>query len=121
MSNEPTTPELRTTDQIFAMFDNGEFLQRFLDDHRELIIALHSHQMEHGGKPKGKVVITINYQLDKQLTLMAEAEAKFDKPKKPKASTTLWTTAEGGLTPQNPKQPWLPGVRDATPAAREIR
>ena len=112
---------LRTADQILAMFDNGEFLQQFLTNHQELIVALHNHQMNHGGKAKGVVTIKLNYSLDKQLTLNAEADAKFDKPKAPKAAAILWTTADGDLTPQNPRQPSLPGIRDVTAPAHSIR
>lgn len=113
--------ELRTADQILAMLDNGEFLQNFLADHAALIVAMHTHQMNHGGKVKGKVTLTLHYVLDKQLTMSIEGDAKFDKPKAPKASATLWTTADGALTPQNPRQPMLPGIRDATPAAQVVR
>ena len=48
------TLTLRTADQILAMFDNGDFLLQFLTDHQALILALHNHQMTHGGKAKGK-------------------------------------------------------------------
>jgi len=113
--------ELRTADQILAMLDNGEFLQKFLDDHAALIIAMHEHQMNNGGKVKGKVTLTLAYTLDKQLSMSIEGEAKFDKPKAPKASATLWTTADGTLTPQNPRQPSLPGIRDITAPQHALR
>lgn len=113
--------ELRTADQILAMLDNGEFLQTFLEKHADLIIAMHEHQMNHGGKAKGKVTLTLSYVLDKQLSMSIEGEAKFEKPKAPKASATLWTTADGTLTPQNPRQPSLPGIRDATPGPQVLR
>lgn len=112
MADQPF--ELRTADQILAMLDNGDFLQQFLTDHQDLILSLHNHQMTQGGKAKGSFVIKVAYTLDKQLTMDVEAEAKFDKPKKPKAAATLWTTADGLLTPQNPRQPSLPGIRDVT-------
>ncbi len=114
-------PLLRTADQILAQFDNGQFLHDFLLEHQELVVAMHTHQMAHGGKAKGKVVITLDYTLGKQLTITAEAEAKFTKPKTPKAAATLWTTADGDLTPQNPQQPSLPGIRDVSPAAHPMR
>ena len=115
------TVTLRTADQILAMFDNGEFLAEFLIKHQELVVAMHTHQMNHGGKAKGRATITLNYTMGKQLTLTAEAEAKFEKPKAPKAAATLWTTADGDLTPQNPAQPSLPGIRDVTPTAQPMR
>lgn len=115
------TPILRTADQILAQFDNGQFLHDFLLEHQELVIAMHTHQMAHGGKAKGKVVITLDYILGKQLTITAEADAKFTKPKTPKAAATLWTTAEGELTPQNPQQTTMQFIRDAAPAAQPVR
>lgn len=119
MANDQVT--LRTADQILAMFDNGEFLADFLIKHQELIIALHNYQMNHGGKAKGKSTIIMTYELGKQLVLSATAEAKFEKPKAPKAAATLWTTVDGDLTPQNPAQPSLPGIRDVTPTAQAMR
>lgn len=113
--------ELRTADQILAMLDNGDFLHNFLTEHAELIVAMSNHQIAHGGKVKGKVTITLNYTLDKQLSMNVEGDVKFDKPKAPKASATLWTTADGTLTPQNPRQPSLPGIRDVTPTAQPMR
>ena len=113
--------ELRTADQILAMLDNGEFLQNFLTDHAALIVAMSNHQIHHGGKVKGKVTLTLSYTLDKQLAMTVEGDAKFDKPKAPKASANLWTTADGTLTPQNPRQPSLPGIRDVTPSAQVLR
>lgn len=113
--------ELRTADQILAMLDNGDFLANFLTDHAALIVAMHTHQMNHGGKVKAKVTLALNYTLDKQLSMQIEGDAKFDKPKAPKASATLWTTADGNLTPQNPRQPSLPGIRDVSAAAQALR
>lgn len=113
--------ELRTADQILAMLDNGDFLQNFLTEHASLIVSMHNHQMQHGGKVKGKVTLTLSYTLDKQLAMSLEGDAKFDKPKAPKASATLWTTADGTLTTQNPRQPMLPGIRDAAPTAQALR
>jgi hypothetical protein len=115
------TIELRTADQILAMLDNGDFLHDFLTRHADLIVAMHNHQMTHGGKAKGKVTLTLAYTLDKQLSLQIEGDAKFEKPKAPKASATLWTTAEGALTPQNPRQPNLPGIRRDTRRAAPAR
>lgn len=113
--------ELRTADQILAMLDNGDFLSRFLTEHAELIVSMHNHQMNHGGKVKGAVSIKWSFTLDKQLSMHMEGDFKIDKPKEPKASATLWTTAEGNLTPQNPRQPSLPGIRDVTPKSHAIR
>ena len=113
--------ELRTADQILAMPDSGEFLSQFMADHQTLILAMHQAQMDQGGKVKGGFTITVDYTLDRQLAMMVTAEAKIKSPKKPKASAALWTTADGLLTPQNPRQPSLPGIRDVTPAAQPLR
>lgn len=113
--------ELRTADQILAMPDNGDFLAAFMDSHRALILAMHQAQMDQGGKVKGGFVISVDYTLDRQLSLTVTAEAKIKEPKKPKASAALWTTADGMLTPQNPRQPSLPGIRDVSPAQQIIR
>lgn len=113
--------ELRTADQILAMLDNGDFLLAFLADHQDLILSLHNHQMTQGGKASGSFTLKVSYTLDKQLAMHLTGDAKFDKPKKPKAAATLWTTADGMLTPQNPRQPSLPGIRDVTSTSQAMR
>ena len=120
MASDPPF-ELRTADQILAMPDSGEFLTQFMDDHKQLILDMHQAQMDQGGKVKGGFTITVDYTLDRQLSMIVAAEAKIKAPKKPKASAALWTTADGMLTPQNPRQPSLPGIRDVTPTAQPIR
>lgn len=107
--------KLHTVDQILAMPDNGDFLEDFLDQHGKMLIEMQEFQMNNGGKAKGKFTITVDYTLDKHLTMQVQAEAKFTLPKKPKATAALWTTADGKLTMQNPRQPSLFGVRDVTP------
>jgi hypothetical protein len=113
--------ELTTADQILAMPDNGDFLAQFMADHQKLILDMHQAQMDQGGRAKGSFTLRVDYTLDRQLTMNVVAEAKFAPPKKPKASAQLWTTADGMLTPQNPRQPNLPGIRDVTPATQPMR
>jgi hypothetical protein len=113
--------ELNTVDQILARPDNGDFLEDFLTQHSDMLIKMQEFQMNNGGKVKGKFTITVDYTLDKQLTMQVQAEAKFTLPKKPKATAALWTTADGKLTPQNPRQPSLPGIRDVTPTTQPVR
>jgi hypothetical protein len=113
--------ELRTADQILAMPDNGDFLADFMAEHQKLILALHQAQMDQGGKAKGSFAIKVDYTLDRQLALQIVAEHKFQMPKKPKAAATVWTTADGMLTPQNPKQANLFDIRDATAPATPFR
>ena len=113
--------ELRTADQILAMPDNGDFLSQFMADHQALIISMHQAQMDQGGKVKGSFTIKVDYVLDRTLCLNVQAEATIKQPKKPRASATLWTTSDGMLTPQNPKQANLFDVRDVTPPRQDIR
>lgn len=119
MSNNPI--ELNTVDQILSMPDNGDFLEDFLTQHADMLKKMQQFQLDNGGKVKGKFTITVDYTLDKQLTMQVLAEAKFTPPKKPKATAALWTTADGKLTPQNPRQPSLFGLRDVTPETTQPR
>jgi hypothetical protein len=113
--------ELNTVDQILAMPDNGDFLEDFLNQHSDMLIKMQQFQMNNGGKVKGKFTITVDYTLDKQLTMQVAADAKFTLPKKPRATAALWTTEDGKLTPQNPRQPSLFGIRDVTPEIQPVR
>ena len=113
------THELRTLDQIMALPDNGDFLSGFLEEHRDLILALHQHQMEFGGKPKGSFTITVSYELDRKLNLNMTAKADVKPPKESAASAVAWTSADGFVTPENPQQMKM-NLRDAA-SPREIR
>lgn len=112
--------ELRSLDQILSMPANGDFLMQFLADHAELITALQNHQMSHGGTAKGGFTIKVDYKLDRTLTMRMEATATFAAPKEPAASAAVWTTADGLLTPQNPKQMTF-DLREASAPAQAIR
>jgi hypothetical protein len=111
--------ELRTLDQIMALPDNGDFLSGFLEEHRNLILALHQHQMEYGGKPKGSFTLKVNYELDRKLTLNMTAKAEVTPPTEPAASAVAWTSADGFVTPENPAQMKM-DLRDAG-SHRDIR
>lgn len=114
------TPELTTLGQIMALPENGDFLQRFMGDHADLIQAMHTHQMNNGGKVKASFTIKVDYVLDKGLTLSMQAEATIKKPKPPAATAVAWTTPDGMLTPQNPKQMAFE-LRDVTAPQPAIR
>ncbi|RBO54683.1 hypothetical protein DSD19_04720 [Rhodovulum sp. BSW8] len=114
-----STPELRTLDQVLSLLDGGDFLSGLLEENRNLIQALLTHQREYGGAPKGSLTIKLNYQLDRKCTLQITGDLDVRKPKEPKASTTAWITADGFVTPSNPNQMRME-VRDAG-GHRELR
>lgn len=96
--------ELHTIDQILALADGGDFLSQLKGDHRNMILAMHQHQMQFGGNAKASVSIKITYTLDHKLNMKMTAVADVKPPKEPIASAIAWTSADGYLTPENPQQ-----------------
>lgn len=99
-----STNELHSLDQILALADGGDFLSGLMDEHRELMLKMHNHQMEFGGEAKGTVSIKISYALDRKLNMKMKVVSDVKAPKEPTASAIAWTSADGYLTPENPQQ-----------------
>jgi len=94
--------KMRTVEQILALFDGGDFLEKLLADHRQLQIDLMDHRAEHGGKTEGSMTIKIHYALGKQGDVAMGAQADFKSPKKPPSSAAAFINENGDLTLYSP-------------------
>jgi hypothetical protein len=94
---------IRSFGQLVGILEDGALQAALSDQTVELMATLQKHANEHGGKPKGKLVLTIDF-LYANGMVDVEAETKITKPKDVRRRTTLYTTAGGGLSRANPQQ-----------------
>lgn len=101
---EPHDPyKLRSLEQIFALFDGGEFLAGVIADHKKLQMDLLDHSRTHGAKGcKGTMTLTINYALGNSGDVGMGATATFKAPSKPPSSAAAYVNEKGELTLYSP-------------------
>ena len=117
---------IRTIEQLFSLFDRGDFLAEVLAGHRRLQIDMVEHKDLHGAKGcKGSMTITVNYTLGKQGDVDMGATATFNAPKAPPASASAFIDENGQMTLYSPLMKRMHGgVRDVTahdPETGEVR
>jgi hypothetical protein len=118
VATEPHDPYmLRGIEQLFGLFDGGDFLAKVMSGHKDLQLDLLSHMEEHGSKGcKGSMTLKINYALGKSGDVGMGATVDFKAPAKPPSSAAAYINDKGELTLYSPfmarmQQP----IRDATP------
>ena len=97
---------------VFAQLDNGSFHDECSEELRKLALKLREHA-ESNGNAKGKMVITLDFVIEKGL-LVISPNLDVKAPKAKRKSDIMWITSEGNLSAENPKQ--LPLVPRAVPA-----
>ena len=70
--------------------------------------ALSDHAYNVGGKARGKITITLDFEHDDSnvVTVRYSLATKKPTPRRPK--TVMWQTKDGNFTTQNPRQQELP-------------
>lgn len=127
---DPSNPhdpyKMRSLEQILALFDNGDFLAKVMEGHKDLQLDLINHREEHGTKGcSGSMTIQVSYALGKSGDVNMGATVAFKSPKKPPASAAAYINEKGELTLYSPMLAQMHGgVRDVTdydPETGEIR
>ncbi len=108
---------IRTIEQLFALFDGGDFLTEVLEGHQQLQVDMLDHKDQHGSKGcKGSMTITVNYALGKQGDVDMGATVNFSAPKSPPASAQAFINEKGQMSLYSPLMARMHGgVRDVTP------
>lgn len=108
---------IRTIEQLLSLFDNGEFLTTFLEDHRDLLNQMQDHNDQFGHKgAKGSFSISVAYELGGAGDLVMNAQADFKGPKKPSSKAAAYVDGQGEMTLFSPMMRRMhSGVRDVTP------
>jgi hypothetical protein len=115
--------EIRSLDHLLALLDGGNFLAEVIDGTADLQKALLDHRAEHGGKPKGEMVMKVKYELAKSGDVKINGEVEFKRPKAPAASGVAYVDDDGQLTLHSPFLARMKGgVRDTfDPDTGEVR
>lgn len=95
---EPTRP----FPLVLAQLEEGSFTDEASDELRKLSIKLREHA-ETNGSAKGKMIITLDLQVDKGL-LIIQPNLEIKAPRARRKSSVMWITEAGNLSPENPKQ-----------------
>lgn len=106
--------------ELLAAAEDGRLVEHLTERMKELastLRTLHAHQ---GGKPKGKLLLSIELKLDGGVFEMVGAVA-LKKPEPLRERSILYDTRDGGLSVNNPRQLGLPFAKDATPPAGDLR
>jgi hypothetical protein len=115
-------PTAKSFSQFIQLMEDGEFHADLSNALQTINAALNQHMIDHGGKPKGKLSIDINFRLeDGVFEITGGIDIKV--PKTPRGKTIAWSTPDNQFTPQNPRQMQLFGVRDVSAGhdAKEVR
>lgn len=122
--NDPFS--IRSIEQLFTLFDGGEFLANFMADHRDLLVQMQDHNEDYGHKgAKGSFSISVAYELGGAGDLGMKISADFKGPKKPASHAAAYVDGQGQMTLYSPMMKRMHGgVRDATnydPETGEVR
>ncbi|MCG7625568.1 hypothetical protein [Epibacterium sp. Ofav1-8] len=114
-NNDPYS--IRSIEQLFSLFDGGEFLSTFMSDHRDLLVELQDHNDQYGHKgAKGSFSISVAYELGGAGDLGMKISADFKGPKKPASNAAAYVDGQGQMTLYSPMMKRMHGgVRDVTP------
>ncbi|APZ53713.1 hypothetical protein [Salipiger abyssi] len=114
--------ELRTFEQQLALLDQGAFLTEMQDKLRELQVTLREYQQAYGGKPKGTLTLTLQYQLQKSGDVELTGTFDTKAPKAPAASGVAYADDQGRLSLYSPMMKQMQsGLRDVTSPDRKMR
>jgi hypothetical protein len=105
---EPTRP----FGIVLGQLEEGHFHDEASEELRKLAQKLREHSESNGGA-KGKLIITLDLQVDKGLLLIVP-NIEVKAPKARRKSSVMWITEAGNLSPENPKQ--VPMFPRALPA-----
>lgn len=90
---------IRSLEQLFQLFDAGQFVADVLDKHRQLQIDLIAYRDQHGSKgASGTMTLTVAYAMGKSGDVQMAAKAEFKSPKKPPASASAYIGEDGEMT-----------------------
>lgn len=98
----------------------GEVQGELSEDLHDLISTLQKDASMHQSKAKGALTLKLDIEVDDRGVATVKPLITVKKPKSRRSPATMWVTAGGNLTPQNPRQQELP-LREVTGNTNERR
>lgn len=102
-----------TLGEFIRSLEDGQFDADCYQDVKDLSAALAEHAWRNGGKAKGKVVITLDFNQDGGITEI-KSSFKVTKPEDRRPKSVMWTTEDNRFTRTQPNQGQLLGIRDVS-------
>jgi hypothetical protein len=99
--------ELRTFAQLLQHVQDGDLHVDLTNELRDLVASLENVRAEQGGKPKGSIVLKLDFTLDSGVFEVV-ADYAIKAPKIARSKSHFWATPDNLLTKRNPKQAELP-------------
>jgi hypothetical protein len=97
----------RTFVQFLGELEDGDLTRNLTEAVQDLVGDLEDVRHNQGGKPSGKVTITIDL-TDEDGVIEAKSNFVVTKPKRKRSRSLFYPTAENFLTRENPRQQRLP-------------
>ena len=122
MSDDRNPDDLPQFYEVIQRMREGELNDKLTEATQGMMRHLLDRQRDIGGKPEGKLVLTMKYTLDDGM-LDLRATFAVTTPKVPVTRGVFYVKSDGSLTTLNPAQRSLPfGVtRDAAAHPRRLR
>lgn len=120
-TSQTTAAEAPAAARTFTTFlgevEDGRLAGELTEQLRELVGGLRRYEQHAGGKPKGKLVLTLNVKLDGGIYEVV-GDVKIATPKPPRMRSIMYATRGDDLSAQNPRQLEL-GVEARTVATEQ--
>ena len=119
-------PEQRSDEAMFSDFvrtmTRGALDEEATAEMQELVKEMTRIAETSGGKPKGKLVLTVNFSLDRGV-MDVDAKVTIARPARVRARTIMYPQRDGSLSKEDESQGRLFAgeVKDGIPNASDIR
>lgn len=88
---------------LIQSLEEGQLHSDLTDQITTITKALKDHLKDHGGSPKAKLEVKLNFQL-KSGVVQVSATTSTTLPVAPRSQSILWADDDGNLCRQNPRQ-----------------
>lgn len=95
--------ELKSFATLMQSLEEGQLHSDLTDEINTITKALQNHVINHGGSPKGKLEVKLNFHL-KGGVVQVSATTDTTLPVAPRSQSILWPDDKGNLCRQNPRQ-----------------
>lgn len=96
-------PALDSFVRLLQAVEGGDLNEELSRELRDLGARMVAMAANYGGKQKGKIVLTLDFTLNKA-ELNVASKVKIERPMPPRGDSHFWVTGEGRITQTNPKQ-----------------
>ncbi len=119
-ASEPIAPP-RSFASFLISLEQGGFHAELSSELQEIAGYLQMHANSFGGKPKGKMTITLDFLTEGCGDFEVRSDVKVSKPKMRRPKSIVWTDAANNLLPHNPRQMDMFAVKDVTRSNQQTK